>query len=71
MICKPCGVAGDIVAVARDEFQVGEALNIEGLAVGTRVTLRTVASLYHGLCKGSQHCDCQHKIDFEGKAIRK
>lgn len=70
MICKSCQIAGDMVAVARDKFE-DEFLNIEGIEVYTKEAVRSVAHLFHGLCKGSGHCDCQHKVDFEGKALQK
>lgn len=71
MICKRCQIAGDMVAEARsmdtaapvwmqsdpDPFTVKEAVG-------------SVAHLFHVMCKGSGHCDCQHKIDFEGKTIQ-
>jgi hypothetical protein len=31
----------------------------------------SVAHVFHGLCNGPTHCDCQHKVDFEGKSIQK
>jgi hypothetical protein len=73
MICKRCQVAGDLVAEARD-IHSGEALDIASghptpYVVSTKEAVRSVAHLLHGRCKGSGHCDCQHKVDFEGKTI--
>lgn len=75
MICKSCAIAGDMVAEARG-IHSGEALNIESghptpYIVSTKEAVRSVAHLFHGLCKGPSHCDCQHKVDFEGKSIQK
>jgi hypothetical protein len=72
MICKNCQIAGDMVAVARS-FNDTEILYIQDVLeeVSTKDAVRSVAHLFHGLCKGSTHCDCQHKVDFEGKALQK
>lgn len=75
MICKTCAIAGDMVAEARD-WNDTEMLNIQSahtsvFMVSTKEAVRSVAHLFHGLCKGSTHCDCQHKVDFEGKALQK
>jgi hypothetical protein len=75
MICKTCQIAGDMVAVARDWVD-GEVLTVDGVLragvnVPTKEAVRSVAHLFHGLCKGHGHCDCQHKVDFEGKALQK
>jgi hypothetical protein len=85
MICKPCQIAGDMVAEARSMNLGVEEIRIkanpftapeviEGIAAEfflapTKEAVRSVAHLFHGLCKGSGHCDCQHKVDFEGKTI--
>lgn len=61
MICKPCGVAGDLVAVFREN---------KG-NVTFHAPLRMIAGELHTMCKGSTHCDCQHMIDTEGKAIER
>jgi hypothetical protein len=70
MICKTCQIAGDMVAVARDKFE-NEDIYIQEFPMDTKEAVRSVAHLFHGLCKGSTHCDCQHKVDFEGKALQK
>lgn len=70
MICKTCQIAGDMVAEARGKFD-GEIINVENDLVITKEAVRSVAHLFHGLCKGNTHCDCQHKVDFEGKALQK
>ena len=73
MICKPCGVAGDLVAVARDNNSFEDELikvdldTVTACAIYTKEAVRSVAHLFHGLCND---CDCQHKVDFEGKAIQ-
>lgn len=54
MICKPCGVAGDMVVLFRGKNHDG--------------TVLPVANMLHGMCN---NCDCQHKIDFEGKTVQK
>lgn len=59
MVCKPCSVAGDMVQVFRNSSTVLPKSIVHNLAID-----------YHDLCKGHEHCDCQHKIDFEGKAIK-
>lgn len=70
MICKPCAVAGDMVAVVREKPVLNVPLNLGSFAgidsIESHEAIRAVAYLYHGLCKG---CDCQHKIDFEGKTV--
>lgn len=70
MICKTCQIAGDMVAVARD-WNTYEVIYIQDILeeVETKEAVRSVAHLFHGICKGSTHCDCQHKVDFEGKLI--
>lgn len=73
MICKTCQIAGDMVAETRNWVD-GEKLNIQTdhttvFQVPTKEAVRSVAHLFHGLCKGSGHCDCQHKVDFEGKLV--
>lgn len=75
MICKTCAIAGDLVAEARnwrsDEvISIGNPRVLE-VPIPTKEAVRSVAHLFHGLCKGSTHCDCQHKVDFEGKALQK
>ena len=74
MICKTCGIAGDMIAVARRK----KSLPFESLfliqgdtskSAPTVEVIRSVASLYHGMCAGEHHCDCQHKIDLEGKTL--
>lgn len=68
MICKPCGVAGDLVAAARDENGFEDEIisiridDLTGTSVPTQEVVRSVAHLYHGVCKG---CDCQHRVNFE------
>lgn len=59
MICKPCSVAGDTVAELREMHEI----TIE------KDTVDWVRE-QHNSCKGKTHCDCQHKIDFEGKTIQ-
>ena len=56
MICKPCNVAGDSIKIFR-----------ESPVVMHKPSFNEVAFSLHSLCKG---CDCQHKIDFNGKAIQ-
>lgn len=76
MICKRCQIAGDLVAEAR-QMNPGLSLpyllrlseNDTDFDVSLKEAVRSVAHVFHGLCKGSSHCDCQHKIDFEGKTI--
>lgn len=77
MICKPCNVAGDLVAVSRQQNNFEDGVIFisksrrEPLAgFPTKNALAAVAELYHGICKGKSHCDCQHKIDFEGRTIQ-
>jgi hypothetical protein len=67
MICKPCGIAGDLAAVAGDN----DGFSLERIILDpgrfdfpTDAVVRTVAHLYHGLCKGKTHCDCQHFVTF-------
>jgi stage V sporulation protein SpoVS len=67
MICKKCQIAGDLVAEARKMNDV-PIFTIDNVTVHQAV--RSVAYVFHGLCKGPGHCDCQHKVDFEGKTIR-
>ncbi len=70
MICKKCQIAGDLIAEARTmDLHPGQALSIGEEWVSTKETIRSVAHLFHGQCRGSTHCDCQHKVDFEGKVI--
>jgi hypothetical protein len=68
MICKRCAIAGDLVAEARS-INDSEILYIQDILeeVSTKEAVRSVAHLFHGLCKG---CDCQHKVDFERKTIQ-
>lgn len=67
MICKSCSIAGELVTAARG-IVPGTTLYIDVrgrlVDIPAKEAVRSVAHLYHGLCKG---CDCQHKIDFEGK----
>lgn len=77
MICKPCNVAGDLVAISRqNENFKDEALGLRRSPqsgtyyVNTHEAVKAIAHLYHGLCKGRSHCDCQHKVDFEGRTIQ-
>ncbi len=72
MICKTCQIAGDMVAEARS-INEAETIHIADISewVSTKEAVRSVAHLFHGLCKGHTHCDCQHKVDFEGKALQK
>lgn len=74
MICKTCAIAGDMVAEARKmnltvALDLGSFGGIDSIELGDAV--RSVAHVFHGVCKGSTHCDCQHKVDFEGKALQK
>lgn len=69
MICKTCQIAGDMVAEARKMELNAVIAPLSGIELGDAV--RSVAHVFHGVCKGSTHCDCQHKIDFEGKALQK
>lgn len=70
MICKPCNVAGDLVAISRQENNFkDEVINLR-TTESTRDVIAAVAHTYHGLCKGRSHCDCQHKVDFEGRTIQ-
>lgn len=83
MICKSCGVAGDLIAIARkqkfkksltvrvrfDDNKVAKARFEQWENVPTEEAVRSVAMLYHGICSGRTHCDCQHFIDFEGRLI--
>lgn len=76
MICKRCQIAGDMVAEARSmdlnaalEYDNSSFAGIDSISI--REAVGSVAHLFHGLCKGSGHCDCQHKVDFEGKSIQK
>lgn len=68
MICKPCNVAGDLVAIARQNENFYHT--VLHLDVSTKEAISEIAHLYHGLCKGRSHCDCQHKVDFEGRTIQ-
>lgn len=69
MICKKCQIAGDLVAEARTMDLRADLLTSASCEITIGDTIRSVAHLFHGLCKGSTHCDCQHKVDFEGKVI--
>jgi hypothetical protein len=69
VICKTCGIAGDLVAEARSR-ELTAMIRVEDFKVPIKEAVRSVAHLFHGLCKGPGHCDCQHKVDFEGKTIR-
>lgn len=73
MICKSCQLAGDMVAATRE---MDIAPNIVMMLVESHAgtnqirihnAVRSVAALFHGKCKGSTHCDCQHIVDMEGK----
>lgn len=74
MICRTCGIAGEMIGVAREWNVPTNVIMYVGpdpTVIRIKDNLRAVASLYHGKCKGSTHCDCQHKIDFEGKTVQK
>lgn len=66
MICSNCGVAGDLIKARRtlpEKFVTGEN--------GYRGRdLINNAQFLHQQCKGDTHCDCQHKIDVEGKMVQ-
>lgn len=74
MICKKCQIAGDMVAEARTLPNLDApiySITKDTLPVPTKEAVRSVAHMFHGLCKGHGHCDCQHKVDFEGKSIQR
>lgn len=52
MICKPCGIAGDLNKYVREN-------NGAWLQIGTRAA--DVASYLHLQCKRGTHCDCRHQ----------
>ena len=78
MICKPCGLAGDLVQQYRNSREKGEIKNESVLSlpsaysptvvlVDFRDVIENLSEHLHSLCGNS--CDCQHAIDFEGKSI--
>lgn len=74
MICKSCQLGGDLVAHTRKMgIEPNTVFLLIGWAddtyVGIQSAIRTVAHFMHGKCQGVTHCDCQHKVDMEGKAI--
>lgn len=66
MICSNCRVAADIITRGREAGFENEDMYVQEFPLDTIETLRSVASLFHGLCKGSTHCDCQHIVDWSG-----
>jgi hypothetical protein len=76
MICKPCGVAGDLIAEARKmDFAPNVVMTLVESNAGVNQirihnAVRSVAHLFHGKCPGSTKCDCQHIVDMEGKRIQ-
>jgi hypothetical protein len=70
VICNNCQVAADIITRGREAgFKEEEVMTAVGRGfegTPTASILRSVASLFHGICKGSGHCDCQHIIDWSG-----
>ncbi len=75
MICKSCQLGGDLVAHTRKmDIRPNTVFLLIGwgngdIHVGIQAAIRTVAHFLHGKCQGATHCDCQHKVDMEGKAI--
>lgn len=68
MICKKCAVAADIVTIARTENFDGVMIlplvssSQDKAHIETKEVARGLARMYHGLCKGGTHCDCQHYV---------
>lgn len=74
MICKPCGVAGDMIALVREQDILGSTvIPIQWACdyIGVHASAKALADYLHGMCKGSTHCDCQHQVDLEGKYIER
>jgi hypothetical protein len=67
MICADCRVAADIITQGRKhDFGEGQLMQVIDYPIPVALNLRLVASLFHGKCKGSTHCDCQHIVDWSG-----
>lgn len=68
MICDKCAVAADLVTIARIEKFDGililplAASSEDRSHIETKEVVRTLAHMYHGLCKNGTHCDCQHMV---------
>lgn len=60
MICVNCAEAGDIVKAQR------LLVDDKGKMVKPSARLETIVNDLHLLCTPNI-CDCQHKIDWEGK----
>lgn len=78
MICKPCGLAGDLVQQYRNSKEKGEIKRETVLVFPDPYSASTIHAFFgdvvenmaeylHSICGNS--CDCQHAIDFEGKSI--
>lgn len=68
-ICKPCSVAADLVSVWRDrEDEREKLLYVKDVLQAIPFTnfIAPLASRLHSLC---HNCDCQHKLDWEGKTV--
>jgi hypothetical protein len=70
VICKKCQIAGDLIAETRGTSDFYIPLLGHEAPVSFRQMIDAVAQRFHKQCKESTHCDCQHKIDWEGKVIK-
>lgn len=69
MICKFCATGADMQSRAKD---IDELANTDVYAKSYNTdSLSMYGVNMHKFCRGSTHCDCQHKDQLSGKYIQK